>query len=75
MKLIKNITKILALTIILTSLLNCEDDCTKMVNIPISNPNYNPNNPSGNEPPFIDNFQEVSCDFEEPETEPVNGQI
>ncbi|WCC44067.1 hypothetical protein PJW08_09640 [Tenacibaculum finnmarkense] len=67
MKLIKNITKIFALTIILTSFLNCEDDdCTKTVNIPVSNPSYNPNNPNGNEPPFIDSFQEVSCDFEEP---------
>ncbi|MCD8408615.1 hypothetical protein LNI96_11865 [Tenacibaculum dicentrarchi] len=54
--------------------MNCEDDdCTKMVNIPVSNPSYNPNNPNGNEAPFIDSFQEVSCDFEEPVTEPVNG--
>ena len=50
------------------SLNSCEDDCTKMVNIPI----YNPNHGNGNGAPFTDNYQEVPCDFEEPITEPVN---
>ncbi|MDN3619260.1 hypothetical protein QWY81_07315 [Polaribacter undariae] len=73
MKLIKKITKILTLTIVITLFFSCEDDCTKVVNIPKANPNYNPNNPSGNDSPFIDDFQEVPCDYQEPLTEPVNG--
>ena len=44
----------------------CEDDCTKVVNILIYNPNH------GNGAPFTDNYQEVPCDFEEPVTQPVN---
>ncbi|WP_233884992.1 hypothetical protein [Tenacibaculum piscium] len=75
MKLIKTINKILILTITLTLFFSCEDDCTKNVNLPVSNPNYNPNNPNGNESPFIDSFQEVPCDFQEPVTEPVNEAI
>jgi len=68
MKFGKIITLILTLLITIISLNSCEDDCTKMVNIPI----YNPNHGNGNGPPFIDNFQEVPCDYEEPVTEPVN---
>jgi hypothetical protein len=40
-----------------------EDDCTKMINIP----KYDHNQMT-----FVDNFQEVPCDFEEPAVEPVN---
>ncbi|MGY0407747.1 MAG: hypothetical protein ACWIPJ_05255 [Polaribacter sp.] len=42
-----------------------------MVNIP----KYNPNHANGNGAPFIDNFQEVPCDYEEPVTEPVNLKL
>ena len=60
----KIIKQFLTLTIVLTLIFSCEDDdCTKMVNIP----QYDPN-----EMTFIDNFQEVPCDFEEPVDEPVN---
>lgn len=45
-------------------LLSCnEDDCTKMVNIPKWDPN---------QMTFVDNMQEVPCDFDEPVDEPVN---
>lgn len=45
-------------------LLSCnEDDCTKMVNIPQWDPN---------QMTFVDNMQEVPCDFDEPVDEPVN---
>ena len=66
MKVSKIIILILIILTAVFSLNSCEDDCTKMVNIPIYNPNH------GNGPAFTDNFQEVPCDFEEPVTEPVN---
>ena len=45
-------------------LLDCsnDDDCTKMINIPQFDPNQGT---------FVDNFQEVPCDFEEPVVQPV----
>lgn len=60
----KKIIGYLFLTITVNLLYNCSDnDCTKMINIP----KYDPNNMT-----FVDNFQEVPCDLEEPVTEPVN---
>lgn len=40
-----------------------EDECTKMVNIPKWDANLMT---------FVDDIQEVPCDFEEPVDEPVN---
>ncbi|WBX70929.1 hypothetical protein [Tenacibaculum retecalamus] len=66
MKSIKKIIKILSLIITLTLLFSCEDDCTKTVNIP----KYD-----HNQMEFIDNYEEVPCDFEEPVVDPVNDPI
>lgn len=64
MKLEKILKTILGLTFLLIIFNSCEkDECTKMVNIPQWDPN---------EMTFVDNFQEVPCDFEEPADEPVN---
>lgn len=62
----KNIKYYLILTIISTLSFSCsnDDDCTKMVNIPKWDPI---------EMTFVDNLQEVSCNFEEPVDGPVNG--
>ena len=68
MKITKMIIGAIILFMTIISLNSCEDDCTKMVNIPI----YNPNHGNGNGAPFTDNYQEVPCDFEEAVTQPVN---
>ncbi|WP_394747820.1 hypothetical protein [Spongiimicrobium salis] len=64
-KMIRKSSPYLAAILMYTLLLmNCsnDDDCTKMVNIPRFDPNQGT---------FVDNFQEVPCDFEEPVTQPV----
>lgn len=54
----------LLIILFMIALLSCnEDDCTKMINIPQWDPN---------QMTFVDNMQEVPCDFEEPVDEPVN---
>lgn len=62
----KKIKCYLIFTIISSLSFSCsnDDDCTKMVNIPKWDPV---------EMNFVDNLQEVPCDFEEPIDEPVNG--
>lgn len=64
-KLTKNAFKYLLLVIMTTLFYSCsnDDDCTKMANIPKWDPI---------EMTFVDNFQEVPCDFEGPVDEPVN---
>ncbi|CAM1369792.1 conserved protein of unknown function [Tenacibaculum soleae] len=57
--------KIIILTIAFSFLYSCEDDCTKVVNLPKYDHNKG----------FIDNYEEVPCDFEEPVTDPVNDPI
>ena len=64
MNLSKVIKQFLGLIIFVFLMYGCEeDDCTKMVNIPQWDPI---------EMTFVDNFQEVPCDFDEPVDEPVN---
>ena len=67
MNLTKNTYTYFILIIIGSIFYSCtnDDDCTKMVNIPKWDPI---------EMSFVDDFQEVSCDFEGPVDEPVNGK-